>query len=151
MRTSLFLLLGCLVAAAVPMAADPFPKPGLTKAWVREVLPGQDVSAAYLQIENRAAAPDALLAVSCSCAKTVELHRMVHTGDRMTMERVERIALPAGERVELAPGGLHLMLFGLVRPLRAGERVKLVLRFEQAGTVEVEAPVQALAGKAHGQ
>jgi hypothetical protein len=55
--------------------------------------------------------------------------------------------------VALAPGGLHVMLIGLTRPLAAGERVPLTLRFERAGAVTVEAEVQAAGarGAGHGQ
>jgi copper(I)-binding protein len=58
-------------------------------------------------------------------------------GDVMRMRQVEEIALPAGQTVELKPGGYHLMFVGLKAPLKAGDKFPLKLRFEKAGEVEV--------------
>jgi hypothetical protein len=71
-------------------------------------------------------------------AERVELHSMQMQGDVMRMRQVDAIELPAGATVELAPGGLHLMLMGLKSPLKAGERLPLVLRFEKAGELKTE-------------
>ncbi|MFN7963837.1 MAG: copper chaperone PCu(A)C [Thermoanaerobaculia bacterium] len=118
-------------------------------AWVRESIPGQDVSAAYFTLTSDDHEADALLAVSCSCAKTAELHRMVTVDEQMRMEKVERIPIPAGAQVKLEPGGYHVMLFGLAKPLSAGQRVELVLQFE-TGKRTVQATVRAPEANAHG-
>lgn len=122
-------------------------KPRIQNAWVREVLPGQDITAAFLLIENPDHEADSLTGVSCECAKTMEMHRMVKEGDKMKMEPVEKIEVPARGKVELKPGGLHLMLFG-TKPLRQGDKVRLRLRFTHAGEVVADVPVQAAEGKA---
>ena len=54
---------------------------------------------------------------------------MEHKDDRMTMRRVAKLQVPAGEEVALKPGGTHLMLMELRQPLRDGDEVELVLRF----------------------
>ena len=41
------------------------------------------------------------------------------------------------------PGGLHVMLFGLKQPLKAGEHFPLTLEFEKAGKVEVQVQVES--------
>jgi hypothetical protein len=65
------------------------------------------------------------------------------------MREVESLPLPAGRRVEMRPGGYHVMLEQLVRPLAAGDRVPLTFTVEdKAGKrsrVEVEAAVRPLA------
>jgi copper(I)-binding protein len=60
----------------------------------------------------------------------------------MEMVPVDEIELPAGEAVELAPGGLHVMLLDLVAPLEVGTTIQLTLEFENAGTQVVEVPVR---------
>ena len=60
----------------------------------------------------------------------------------MKMRRVDALPLPAGETVTLEPGGYHVMLLDINRPLKAGEEVGLVLVIEQSGK-RVELPVQA--------
>jgi copper(I)-binding protein len=63
-------------------------------------------------------------------------------GAMMSMREVPEIALPAGATVELAPGGLHLMLIDLVEDLGPGDTFELTLEFEQAETVTVTAEVR---------
>lgn len=150
MRSSILAALaaGSILVTAVPLVAHHGDeKPRIQNAWVREILPGQDITAAFLVIENPDHAADSLVGVSCECAKTMEMHRMVKDGDTMKMEPVDQIDVPARGKVELKPGGLHLMLFG-TKPLRHGDKVRLRLRFAQAGEVVVEAPVRAIEGKA---
>jgi periplasmic copper chaperone A len=149
--TQLVLGLLCLSLPALTAVAGPagdslvFVDP-----WVRETLPGRDVTAAYVVIRNDNHQADKLLSVGSEVATTVELHKMVHQAETMKMERVPTIDVPANGTVELKPGGLHLMLFGLKRPLVAGETLRLTLRFERAGEKSVEATVRAPEGKKHG-
>jgi copper(I)-binding protein len=63
-------------------------------------------------------------------------------GAMMAMREVPAIDVPAGSRVELAPGGLHLMLFDLLEDLQAGDTFELTLVFENAGEVTVTAEVR---------
>ena len=55
----------------------------------------------------------------------------------MVMQEVESIAIPAGETVELKPGGYHIMLIDLVAPLETGQEFDIVLTFANAGEVTV--------------
>lgn len=114
-----------------------------TGAWSRATPPGTTVGAAYLVIDNRASRSDRLLSVSSPRAARVEVHATVHDGDTARMKRVDPLHVGAGERIELEPGGMHLMLMGLDAPLREGEQVPLVLQFEVAGEVRVQARVFA--------
>ncbi|MCU0977256.1 MAG: copper chaperone PCu(A)C [Steroidobacteraceae bacterium] len=114
-----------------------------TGAWSRATPPGTTVGAAYLVIDNRASRSDRLLSASSPRATRVEVHATVHEGDTARMKRVDPLHVGAGERIELEPGGMHLMLMGLDAPLREGEQVPLVLRFEVAGEVRVKARVYA--------
>jgi copper(I)-binding protein len=61
----------------------------------------------------------------------------------MEMRKVEKIAIPAGKTVSLAPGGYHVMLLGLPKPLVAGQKFTLTLTFEKAGKVDVPVEVRA--------
>jgi copper(I)-binding protein len=78
-----------------------------------------------------------------SVAGHTEIHETVTVADssggdeggRMMMRRVESIELPPGEDVQLKPGGYHVMLFDLKKPLKAGSRIKLTLILEKAGEI----------------
>lgn len=60
----------------------------------------------------------------------------------MMMRPVAKIALAKGSMVELKPGGYHVMLLGLVKPLKVGDTLKMTLTFEKAGTITVDVPVR---------
>ena len=95
-------------------------------------------SAAYLSITNHGAMADRLLAVESGLARKTELHTMEVTNGVMKMRQIDGgIAIPAGKTIQLAPGGLHVMLSGLKAPLNADENYQVTLVFEKAGKVEL--------------
>lgn len=102
----------------------------------------------FLTIRNTGTAPDRLLSASSPVARRVELHSMTMDGAVMRMRAVETIPVPANGTVQLAPGGLHIMLIGLTQPLVQGGRAPLTLRFERAGEVQVELTVEAAGARA---
>lgn len=122
--------------AQAAFAGGAVPALSVSGAWVRAVPPVSKNSAGYLVIEN-SGAQDVLLGAAVEGARVTEIHEMVRSGDGMAMRRRTELAVPAAGRVELAPGGLHLMLIDLQRPLQAGEKRGAVLRFRNAGDVNV--------------
>lgn len=102
----------------------------------------------FLTIRNTGAATDRLLSASTPIARRVELHNMTMDGAVMRMRAVEATPVPANGTVQLAPGGLHIMLIGLTQPLVQGQRAPLTLRFERAGEVQVELSVEAAGARA---
>jgi copper(I)-binding protein len=96
----------------------------------------------YVLIENRGPEADALLGASSDAAKTVELHETRQEGGVMRMRPLAAVEVPAGGRIEMKPGGQHIMLLGLTRDLRPGDKVTVRLRFEKAGEQTAEAEVR---------
>ncbi|MGE0725355.1 MAG: copper chaperone PCu(A)C [Alphaproteobacteria bacterium] len=109
--------------------------------WARATVGSARASAAYMTLRNDGAA-DRLLSASSPLAETVEIHTVIKEGTVMRMRPVPAIDLPAGGTARLAPGGFHIMLLGLRRPLKDGDRVPLTLTFEKAGAIAVEASVR---------
>ena len=140
------LLATALLATALPAAADV----SVTGAWVRGTVAGQTSTGAFMQIKSPT--DTALVAISSPAAKIAEVHSMKMEGGVMKMNAVDKLAVPAGQSVELKPGGYHVMLVDLAAPLKEGDTVPLKLTFEdKAGkkeTVEVKAVVRPLAGGA---
>lgn len=118
--------LGCALTAT-GAAAQPA---AVRDAWIRAPAPGQKVAAAYLELTSRG--NTALVAVASPAAAAVELHNTTMERGVMKMRPVRRIELPAGKAVKFAPGGLHLMLVDLKRPLKPGDKVPLTLTVERA-------------------
>jgi copper(I)-binding protein len=105
--------------------------------------------AAYFTIVNSGASDDRLIAASSPIAEKSELHTTIDDNGVMKMRPLAAVAVKAGERVELKPGGMHLMLTGLKAPLKVGQRFPLTLTFEKAGPVTVTVGVEK-AGAASG-
>lgn len=115
--------------------------------WSRTTAPGVNVGVGYLVIANSGSKADVLVAITSDVAERVEIHSTSMADGVMKMRRQERVELPSGGTVRLEPGGLHLMLMGLRRPLVAGQTVPLVLRFAAAGEQRVELKVEAPGGE----
>lgn len=119
----------------------------VTHAWVRAAVPGQRVAGAYLEISS--AEPSKLVAASSPAAGSVEIHSMRLKNGVMEMRQLESLELPAKQTVKLEPGGLHIMLLDLKRPLKPGDKVPLRLtlqRIDRSRTVvEIQAEVRSAA------
>lgn len=118
----------------------------LRDAWARATVPGQPVGAAYMKVSSSNAVR--LVAIQTDVAKDVQIHAMHQHDGVMKMREHGELDIPAGQTVDLAPGGLHLMLLGLKKPLLAGENLTLKLTFEDANKVRntsvVSVPVRPL-------
>jgi copper(I)-binding protein len=136
-------IFAALLAAAALCSPARAGELAVVEAWARATPPGATVAAAYLTIDNGAGGADRLLGASSDAAGRVEVHESRREGEVMRMRKVEPLDIAAGERVVFAPGGLHVMLMDLKAPLRQGEKLPLVLRFEHAGAVQLEAEVLA--------
>jgi periplasmic copper chaperone A len=113
----------------------------IEQAWARPTVAGQQGGGAFLAITSASA--DRLVGGSTPLAERFELHSMAMKGDVMEMRQLDAIELPAGKRVELKSGGLHVMFIGLKQPLALGSKVPATLKFEKAGEVKVEFDVMS--------
>jgi periplasmic copper chaperone A len=130
------------------LAASAAAQVTVDQPWVRATAPGQPVAAAYLKIKSAQAA--ALVAVRTPVTARAGIHEMKMEGGVMKMRPVARIELPAGKTVELEPGGYHLMLMNIAKPLRPGETVPMTLVIEgpdkKRTEVKINAEVRDLTG-----
>ena len=138
MKIVVAFLLIAIVGCAKEYTGDPIV---VRDAWIREP-PPRSPAAGYLVIENRGDDSVELVAVATEAAAQTEIHVMEYKDDRMTMRRVAKLQVPAGEEVALKPGGTHLRLMELRQPLRDGDEVELVLRFGDGTERRILVPVQ---------
>jgi copper(I)-binding protein len=122
-------------------------------AWTRATAPGQKAGGVFMQL--RSAQGAAVVSAQSPVATTVEIHEMSMDGNVMRMRAIPKLDLPAGQTVELKPGGYHVMLIDLKQPLKKGEKVPVTLRVEgkdrQVQEVAVQAEVRDMtAGTEHG-
>lgn len=103
----------------------------ITDAWVREPAPGQKIGAAYMTLSSPK--DSKLVYVEAKeIAGSVEMHSMSMDNGVMKMRMLDELTLEANTSKKLAPGGFHLMMFDLKKPLKAGEDVAFRLCFEDA-------------------
>ncbi|MEO0356824.1 MAG: copper chaperone PCu(A)C, partial [Pseudomonadota bacterium] len=106
-------------------------------------LPNQPVGAGFISVQNNGSDQDRLVAVTSPAAGKVEIHTMEMDGDVMRMREVAGgLIIPAGEAVEMAPGGIHLMFMQISDGLVLGDTVPVTLSFEHADDVTVMLQIQ---------
>lgn len=117
----------------------------INDAWVRPSNPGQEVGAAYMTLTSKRNI--SLVSVEADVTKSVEIHNMSMENGVMKMRMLDALPLKAGKPYKLAPGGFHLMLFDLKKPLTLGDEVNFVLTFKnknkQLFKQNIKAMVQA--------
>ncbi|RUP30853.1 MAG: copper chaperone PCu(A)C [Curvibacter sp.] len=133
-----------LALAALPASAQVVQVQG---AWARASVPGQKATGAFMTLTAPAGAT--LVGVSSPAAGVAEVHEMKMEGDVMKMRALPSLALPAGQAVELKPGGYHVMLMDLKAPLAKDSQVPLTLKLRDAkgaeSQLDISVPVSAAA------
>jgi copper(I)-binding protein len=139
------LLSGCAPNSADSAECGDLPASGprikISGAWARTA-PSVN-SAAYMVISNCSSEAETLLSVQSDAADMAALHKTTMNGDMATMSEVKQIDIPAGKKVELKSGDLHVMLMGIKQEIKAGDVVNLTLMFSKAGAIKVSAPARA--------
>lgn len=138
-----------LLAAAQPVlsqAARPA-TPHVMDAWVRLPAVSGRPAGGYFMAHGTSA-NDTLVAVTSPKAERIELHSMTNENGVMKMRKEESLALPAKGTLTLAPGGSHLMLFGLAPDVKPGGKLPLTFRFRSGATVTLNAEARAASAAA---
>ncbi len=140
-KIKLFILsLFCLLVAC----GQPEQSVNVDDAWVRATKPGQEIAAGFMTLTSQENAT--LFKVESADIGKVELHSMSMNNGVMEMRMLDEIALEKGKPYKLEPGGYHLMLFDIKKPLTAGSNVTFKLFFKDAAgkvsTLEVSSPVR---------
>ena len=137
-----------LGALAIALAATPSLAGPLTvtvaRAWVRPA-PVGGATAGYFTLVNRAGLPDRLTGAASPAGSRVSLHESRMIGAMSAMRPLAGVGVPGRGPVVFAPGGKHLMIEGLRRPLRLGDTVPITLRLERAGAINARFQVRATA------
>jgi copper(I)-binding protein len=108
----------------------------LTELWSRATPPGAKVAAGFFTIENTGSEADRLVGITTPLGKA-EVHQTAEVNGVSTMRPLEGgVSIAPGQKVTLAPGGLHVMITELKEPLKEGNMLPLTLRFQKAGEID---------------
>lgn len=140
------LTLGAILASAAEARASDIL---VTGAFARaSATPVAKSGAAYATLRNPGPASDRLTGIATPAAARAELHVSRIDGGIMKMEAVGPLDLPPSGEVAMKPGGLHIMLMGLGKPLVEGQPIDMTFSFEKAGDVTVRVPVGSITADA---
>ena len=117
----------------------------IEQPWMRATPMGAKVAGGYMTIINTGSEPDRLIDGVLPQAGHFAVHEMKMSGNVMQMREVQGgLEIKPGQKVELNPSGYHVMFTQLREPLKQGDTLKGQLRFEKAGSVDIEYRVEAL-------
>jgi copper(I)-binding protein len=123
----------------------------ITAPWARATPKGATSGAAYMTITNNGKTPDKVTCVSSDASAECQIHTMTMDNGVMMMRPVEGgLEIKPGETVTLKPSSLHVMLVNLKHPLEQGKTVKATLKFDTAGSIDVDYPIAAIGAAAPG-
>jgi periplasmic copper chaperone A len=112
-------------------------------AWSRPTAPAASTGVIYLVLKNLGADEDRLLEITTNVADSAQFHVTSSAAGIMSMRPVESLKIAPGATLRAEPGGLHIMLLGLKRPLTPGERFNARLIFARAGKRDISVVVRA--------
>lgn len=146
------LALAALIALSLSGCGQSGDTPGsgelkVEDAWVRLSPVSGRPAAAYFTVQGGGAA-ERLTAVRSAVVGRIELHEGGIEDGMMTMKPLASIDIPAGVRVQFAPGGNHAMLFDVDARITPGTGVPLNFAFASGKRIEVEAKSVAAGGEA---
>ena len=124
------------------------PEISIEDIWARQSPMSTGNGAVFMTIENHGKAPDALIGASTDICRIVEIHETKMENDVMRMSPIpgQRLEIPAKGKVELKPGGYHVMLIDLKQQLNPGDTFDLTLSFEKSGEKVMHVEVKAMEG-----
>jgi copper(I)-binding protein len=128
-----------VILAALPALAGEL---SITNAWSRSTPPGVTVGVAYFTLKNDTGKSDRLLKITTPVASKLQVHRTEILDGMARMREVAVLHVDAGQTLEFAPNGLHVMLMGLKQPLVEGTTFEIELLFEVAGPRNVKVAVR---------
>ena len=120
--------LALLLALLLPLNA--FAELDITEARIKNLPPSVPVRAGYLSIHNPAAFSVSIVSLRSDAFASVEIHRSVMKDGMMSMEPVDRLTIDPGTSLQLAPGGLHLMMMHPVEATRPGDDLEVILQLD---------------------
>jgi copper(I)-binding protein len=111
----------------------------VSQAWVQAMPPSQTTTAAYMLITNNSKREAILASASSDIALATEIHQMSEMNGMMNMVMVPNLHIPAQGKVALQPGGYHIMLINLKKPVKKGDIVSIKLHFKDGTDIVVKA------------
>ena len=129
----------CLFLISTANAADSLQ---IENAWSPEAPPVAKVMAGYMKINNLSNKDIKILSAKSDLFKRVEIHLTEMSDGMMRMIKQENLKIKAKGHIELKPGGLHMMLMGKLKPVKAGSVIAVTLTLDNGKTINIKLKVK---------
>jgi len=127
---------------ALLLPATGFADLEFSDAWIKNLPPAVPVRAGYMTIHNPRSQAVTIVALHSDAFASVEIHQTRMQDGMMHMDPVPNLTIAPGETVQLAPGGLHLMMMQPVQPTRPGEVHRITIEFDDGSMQTLELTVR---------
>ncbi len=114
----------------------------IENAWSPEAPPVAKVMAGYMKINNLSNKDIKILSAKSDLFKRVEIHLTEMSDGMMRMIKQENLKIKAKGHIELKPGGLHMMLMGKLKPVKAGSVIAVTLTLDNGKTINIKLKVK---------
>ena len=111
-------------------------------AWIKNLPPAVPVRAGYMTIRNAQANAVSIIAIRSDAFASVEIHRTIAEDGMMRMEPVPTLVIEPDSSVQLAPGGLHLMMMNPTQATRPGDVLQIVIELDDGSTQNLNMTVK---------
>ncbi len=106
----------------------------ISDAWIKNLPPTIPVRAGYMTIHNAQTHSLSIVAIHSDAFSSVEIHQTIEQDGMMRMERVPSLTIESDSSVQLAPGGLHLMMMNPLEPTKPGDALMIVIELDDGST-----------------
>lgn len=110
----------------------------ISNPWIKNLPPSVPVRAGYMTLHNPQSKTVSIVSLSSDAFGSIEIHQTIAQEGMMRMEQVPTLTIAPGSTVQLAPGGLHLMMMNPVEPTRIGDRIEILILFDDGSEQKLE-------------
>lgn len=111
-------------------------------AWVKNLPPTIPVRAGYMTVHNAQTHAISIVAIHSDAFASVEIHQTIKQDGMMRMEPVPTLTIEPDSTVQLAPGGLHLMMMNPTNPTKPGDSLEIVIKLDDGSTQNLKMTVK---------
>ena len=117
----------------------------ISNVWARETIGRARTAAVYVtKIHNSGKHVDSLISIRSPIAIKSSIHKIIVESGVAKMRQVKVLEIPVDHSINLKPGGLHIMMVGIQKPLKEGASFPLTFEFKKAGKIEVVVKVKKI-------
>ena len=114
----------------------------ISNAWIRDLPPSIPVRAGYMTLHNAQTSAVSIIAIRSAAFASIEIHQTIEQDGVMQMEPVPILTIDPDSNVQLAPGGLHLMMMNPTQPTRPGDVLEIEIEFDDGSTQHLDMTVK---------